>query len=79
MRVNMIASILALTMLSAVMCFAAEDNEEKRDKSRKMAAQTLQDLYKLEPTSQAAIQKSAGYAVFNNTGAEVLPKIRTTH
>jgi lipid-binding SYLF domain-containing protein len=37
-----------------------------------MAAQTLQDLYKLQPASQAAIQKSAGYAVFNNTGVNVL-------
>jgi lipid-binding SYLF domain-containing protein len=72
MKVKMVASILALTMLCAVMSIAAEDNEEKRDKSRKMAAQTLQDLYKLAPTSQAAIQKSAGYAVFDNTGVNLL-------
>jgi len=44
----------------------------KRDKTRKMAAQTLQDLYKIQPTSQAAIQKSAGYAVFNNMGTNRL-------
>jgi hypothetical protein len=31
-----------------------------------MAAQTLQELYKLEPTGKEAVQKSAGYAVFNN-------------
>ena len=37
-----------------------------------MAAQTLQELYKPEPGSRAAIQKSAGYAVFNNTGANLL-------
>src|SRR6516164_11673000 len=37
-----------------------------------MAAQTLQDLYKLQPTAEAAIQKSAGYAVFNNKGTNVL-------
>jgi lipid-binding SYLF domain-containing protein len=54
------------------MCIAADDNDEKREKSRKMAAQTLQDLYKLEPTAQATIQKSAGYAIFNNTGVNVL-------
>jgi lipid-binding SYLF domain-containing protein len=29
-------------------------------------------LYKLEPASQAAIQKSAGYAVFNNMGVNLL-------
>ena len=37
-----------------------------------MSAEALQDLYKLEPTSQAAIQKAAGYAVFDNMGVNVL-------
>ncbi len=72
MRAKMIASIVALTMLSAVMCMAADDNDEKRQKTRKMAAEASQDLYKLEPTSQAAIQKAAGYAVFDNMGVNVL-------
>jgi lipid-binding SYLF domain-containing protein len=72
MKVKMIASILALTMLSAVTCMATDDNDEKRQKTRKMAAEALQDLYKLEPTSQAAIQKAAGYAVFDNMGVNVL-------
>ena len=72
MRLKTIASILTVAMLSASMCIAADDNDEKREKSRKMAAQTLQDLYKLEPTAQATIQKSAGYAIFNNTGVNVL-------
>ncbi|MBZ5536302.1 MAG: hypothetical protein LAO31_10135 [Acidobacteriia bacterium] len=68
----MIASILALVLLSASASSAADKNEEKREKSRKMAAQTLKDLYKLQPTSEAAIQKSAGYAVFNNMGTNLL-------
>jgi len=72
MRLKTIASILTVAMLSASMCIAADDNDEKREKSRKMAAQTLQDLYKLESTAQATIQKSAGYAIFNNTGVNVL-------
>jgi lipid-binding SYLF domain-containing protein len=37
-----------------------------------MASQTLKDLYKAEPTAQAAIQKAAGYAVFDNMGANLL-------
>jgi hypothetical protein len=37
-----------------------------------MAAQNLKDLYKLEPTSKSAIQKSAGYAVFDNMGVNLL-------
>ena len=72
MRLKTIASILTVAMLSASMCIAADDNDEKREKSRKIAAQTLQDLYKLESTAQATIQKSAGYAIFNNTGVNVL-------
>jgi lipid-binding SYLF domain-containing protein len=72
MKLKLIACTLALTMLSAVAYSAEDDNEKKREKSRKMAAETLQDLYKAEPTAQAAIQKSAGYAVFNNMGANLL-------
>ena len=72
MRLKAITSILSVALLSASSCIAADDNEEKREKTRKMSAQALQDLYKLEPTSQAAIQKAAGYAVFDNTGVNVL-------
>jgi len=72
MRFKMIAAILAVALLTATTCTARDDNEEKRDKTRKMAAETLQDLYKLEPTSQATIQKAAGYAVFDNMGVNVL-------
>lgn len=71
MKLKMIASILALVLLSASASSAADKNEEKREKSRKMAAQTLKDLYKLQPTSETAIQKSAGYAVFNNMGTNL--------
>ena len=67
----MIASILALALLSANTCLAGDDNEKKREKSRKMAAQTLEDLYKKQPQAQALIQKSAGYAVFNNMGTNL--------
>jgi len=71
MRFRTIASILAMVLLSAT-SIAADDADTKREKTRKMAAQTLQDLYKLQPTSQASIQKAAGYAVFDNTGVNVL-------
>jgi lipid-binding SYLF domain-containing protein len=72
MRFRMIASSLAVILLAVGMASAGDSPEQKRDKSRKMADQTLQDLYKLEPTAQSAIQKSAGYAVFNNMGVNVL-------
>ena len=72
MRLRMIASILVVALLSTIAVSAKDDNDKKREKTRKMAAQTLQDLYKLQPTAQAAIQKSAGYAVFNNMGTNLL-------
>jgi lipid-binding SYLF domain-containing protein len=72
MRFKVIACIPALGLLSAVAHGAEDDNEKKREKSRKMATQTLQDLYKLQPTAKAAVGDSAGYAVFNNMGTNLL-------
>ena len=37
-----------------------------------MASTTLEDLYALQPAARGVIQKSAGYAVFNNIGTNVL-------
>ena len=72
MKTRRIASCLAVILLAASLASAKDSPDQKREKTRKMAAQTLQDLYKLQPGSQAAIQKSAGYAVFNNMGTNVL-------
>ena len=72
MRFKIIASILAVALLTVGAYGGEDDNEKKREKTRKMAAEALQDLYKLEPTAQAAIQKAAGYAVFDNMGVNVL-------
>ena len=72
MKFKVITCMLVVALLSAVAYGGEDDNEKKREKSRKMATQTLQDLYKLQPTTQAAIQKSAGYAVFNNMGTNLL-------
>src|SRR5205823_6368934 len=46
--------------------------DQTREKLRKMTAQTLEDLYKLQPASRESIQKSAGYAVFSNMGTNIL-------
>jgi len=72
MKLNMIASILVVALLSAIAVSAKDDNDKKREKTRKMADQTLQDLYKLQPSAQEGIQKAAGYAVFNNMGTNLL-------
>lgn len=72
MRFKMIASMLVLALLSASTCVRASDDEQKREKTRKKAAEILKDLHKREPTSKSAIEKAAGYAVFNNMGVHVL-------
>jgi len=72
MRFRIIASALVAILLASGFASAGDSPDKKREKTRQMADQTLQDLYKLQPTAQAAIQKSAGYAVFNNMGANLL-------
>ena len=72
MRLRFIASTLAVIVLATGVASAGDTPDQERDKIRKMAAETLQQLYKLQPASKAAIQKSAGYAVFNNTGVNLL-------
>ena len=73
MRFKMIASTLAtMIFLAGALAFADDSPEEKKDKTRKMVSETLKDLYKLEPGAQAEVKQAAGYAVFNNTGANLL-------
>ncbi|MGA7415153.1 MAG: hypothetical protein WBW33_32075, partial [Bryobacteraceae bacterium] len=72
MRFKTIASTVIAVLLVAGGSIAQDKNEEDRQKISKMAAQTLQDLCKLQPAAKTAVQNSAGYAVFNNTGANLL-------
>ena len=72
MKLKIIASTLTVILLAGGLANAKDSPEKKKEKTRKMAVQTLQDLYKLQPSAQGAIQKSAGYAVFNNMGTNVL-------
>jgi len=72
MKVKAIATILALALFSSMVCGDEKENEEKRTKTRKMATETLDDLYKKDPPAKDLINKSAGYAVFNNMGTNLL-------
>jgi lipid-binding SYLF domain-containing protein len=72
MKFKAIAGLLGITLLTAGFASAEDSPDQKREKTRKMAASTLKDLYKLQPASMAAIQKSAGYAVFDNLGTKIL-------
>ena len=72
MRFKLITAILTVLLLFVATSFGDDKDEQNRQKIRKMAAGTLQDLYKLEPASKAAIHKAAGYSVFNDTGTKIL-------
>ena len=63
--------VLVLVLLSAFTVFA-KSKEEKQAEARKKADATLQRLYKAKPSARAAVQSSAGYAVFNSGGAKIL-------
>lgn len=72
MKFKTITAVFALLSFTASLSNAGDSPDEKREKTRKMAESTLTDLYKLEPSARQAIQKSAGYAVFNNMGTNLL-------
>ena len=72
MRFRIVALLLALTWVATGLSSAKDSPDQQREKIRKMAAQTLEDLYKNQPSSRKAIQDSAGYAVFSNIGTNEL-------
>ena len=71
MRNSRLVCLVALVLLTAN-AVAAKTKEEKQAEARKKADQTLQKLYKAQPSAQAAIKGAAGYAVFNNKSAKIL-------
>lgn len=46
--------------------------EKEKKEIRSMAADTQKRLYKLKPSSQAAVEKAYGYAAFANMGVKIL-------
>jgi len=72
MRFGTIATLVIATLLAAGWLSAKDSAADKREKTHKMASQTLADLYKLHPAAQGAIQESSGYAVFSNLGVNLL-------
>jgi lipid-binding SYLF domain-containing protein len=46
--------------------------EEHRAAERKIARETLEQLYKVHPGAQQAVAKSAGYAVFSDVGFHIV-------
>lgn len=72
MKHRKIAIGFVLSLIVAGPTLAKDSPDQQREKTRKMASDTLKDLYKLQPTAKAAIGSAAGYAVFDNLGTNVL-------
>lgn len=70
-RMRFLVSVFLVLMCSLIVA-VAKSKEEKQAEARKKADQTLARLYKAKPSAQAAIKKSAGYAVFNSAGVKIL-------
>jgi len=51
---------------------AQSDKEKQQAEIRKVAHDTLHQLYKAEPKTKTAIAHAAGYAVFSNMGVKIL-------
>ena len=72
LSVGALILLASLILNLASVSVLAKTKEEKQAEARKKANQTLQKLYKAQPSAQAAIKSAAGYAVFNNKGAKIL-------
>jgi lipid-binding SYLF domain-containing protein len=77
-QTEFVITAIALTLLmsftiTAAPLWAASKDEIKQEKSdiRKMGKETLSRLYKVQPSAQKAVSKSAGYAVFSNFGMKI--------
>jgi lipid-binding SYLF domain-containing protein len=69
------AAAIALSCLAAApaasAALTAKEKEQARADVQKMARETLDRLYRAQPGAQAAVAKSAGYAVFSNFGMKI--------
>ena len=72
MKSRLVVFNFAVILMAVSLASAGDSPDQKRDKTHKMASTTLEDLYALQPAARGVIQKSAGYAVFNNIGTNVL-------
>lgn len=67
-----IVFIVALACALAVAAHAGDSKADKQKKIRKMAEETLQQLYKAQPKAKTRVEGSAGYAVFSDVGVKIL-------
>ncbi len=68
-RLN-IALLMALALTVCSVALTASKEQERAD-VRKSAEETLDALYKVQPSARQAVQSAAGYAVFKNFGMKI--------
>jgi lipid-binding SYLF domain-containing protein len=74
---NLILLFISLFMFAGVSNMQAQDKDQKkiqkqRKKIQKGKKEGLKELYKIEPSAKGKIANSYGYAVFTNTGVNLL-------
>jgi len=70
--VAMLAAVVLLPFDSSAGLFNKKDADEKRAEIQEMRGEVLARLYSEEPETEGMIANSVGYAVFHNTGINVL-------
>ena len=68
----LLAATFAWPFGSALAQEKADKKEAKRTEIRKMASDTLAQLYKASPDAKGKIEKAAGYGVFSNFGVTIV-------
>ncbi len=67
-----ITLVLGFTVTATPLWSASkEEIDQKKADIRKMAKDTVNRLYKVQPSAKKAISESAGYAVFSNFGTKI--------
>lgn len=64
--------VFALGLTCALPAIAKDSKEEQRAEVRKTSQQILNQLYRVRPSTKAAVAAAAGYAVFSNFGMKIL-------
>lgn len=68
----MLAMVILLPFDSSAGLFNKKEADEKRAEIQEMRSEVLARLYKEKPELEGVVAESVGYAVFNNTGINVL-------
>lgn len=65
--------LFGMTLCFSNIAFAEEPTkEEQQSEIRKMAKETLSELYKVQPNAKKQVSQSVGYGVFSNFGLKIL-------